>query len=164
MDADKLESEIRSISKSMQTMATNIALIQQQRAQKKLEALRKLTSPTARVIRDGIPSEIHAELLVPGDIIELDSGDRIPADARILACSSCQVNEASLTGESVPVIKNNAPRLESNIPISERSNMVYRGTFIQLGIANQIFFIFSRILHFLSKLYYMFFYLDKYQS
>ena len=109
-----------------------------QDAQKKLDALRKLTSPTARVIREGIATEIPAEQLVPGDIIELDSGDRIPADARILACSSCNVNEASLTGESIPSPKNNIPYLDPQTPISERSNMLYSGTFVQTGTAKAL--------------------------
>ena len=110
-----------------------IAIIQQRRAQKKFDALRRLTQPTTRVIRDGKTLELPAEQLVPGDIIELEQGNRIPADARILTFTECIVNEASLTGESTPVLKNNTPALDTGTPLSERANMVHRGTFIQIG-------------------------------
>jgi len=115
-----------------------IAIVQQSRAQKKLDALKKLTEPTSRVIRQGIPEEIPVEHLVPGDIIELDPGDRIPADARILSCSACTINEASLTGESVPVPKSNIPIMDPDTPLSERYNMLYRGTYVQIGTINAL--------------------------
>ncbi|MFQ5820132.1 MAG: cation-translocating P-type ATPase [Candidatus Heimdallarchaeota archaeon] len=111
-----------------------IAIIQQRRAQKKFEALRRLTQPTTRVIRESQTFELPADQLVPGDIIELEQGNRIPADARILTFHECIVNEASLTGESVPVLKNNTPALNPGTPLSERMNMVHRGTFIQIGV------------------------------
>lgn len=110
-----------------------IAIVQQRRAQKKFEALRRLTQPTTRVIREGQTLELPAEQLVPGDIIELEQGNRIPADARILTFHECIVNEASLTGESVPILKNNSPALDPSTPLSERMNMIHRGTFIQIG-------------------------------
>jgi len=115
-----------------------IAIIQQRRAQKKFDALRRLTQPITRVIRDGITLELSAEQLVPGDLIELEQGNRVPADARIITFNECIVNEASLTGESVPVLKNNVPALDLNTPLSERANMVYRGTFIQIGFMRAI--------------------------
>lgn len=111
-----------------------IAIIQQRRAQKKFEALRRLTQPTTRVIRESQTFELLADQLVPGDIIELEQGNRIPADARILTFHECIVNEASLTGESVPVLKNNTPALDPGTPLSERMNMVHRGTYIQIGL------------------------------
>ncbi len=115
-----------------------IAIIQQRRAQKKFDALRRLTQPFSLVIRDGIMLECPAEQLVPGDLIELEHGNRIPADSRIITYNECILNEASLTGESVPVVKNNSPALELDTPLSNRLNMAYRGTFIQIGFLRAI--------------------------
>ncbi|MFQ6126357.1 MAG: cation-translocating P-type ATPase [Candidatus Heimdallarchaeota archaeon] len=115
-----------------------IAIIQQRRAQKKFEALKRLTEPTSVIIRDGVSREAPAEQLVPGDVIELDPGDWIPADARILTCGGFTVDEASLTGESVPVGKTTTPQLDSDTPLSDRTNMVYRGTFVQTGTAKTL--------------------------
>lgn len=115
-----------------------IAIIQQRRARKKFEALKRLTEPTSVIIRDGLTREIPAEQLVPGDVIELDPGDWIPADARILTCGGFAVDEASLTGESVPVGKTTTPQLDPDTPLSDRTNMVYRGTFVQTGTAKTL--------------------------
>lgn len=112
-------------------------IFQQIRAQFKLDALHKLSAPSSTVIRDGVPESITADLLVPGDLIELDQGDRIPADARIVYASNCLVNESALTGESVAVEKTNSPQecLEEDTPISQRINMLYTGTFLESGRA-----------------------------
>ena len=112
-------------------------IFQQVRAQFKLDALHKLSAPSSTVIRDGVPEDISAELLVPGDLIELDQGDRIPADSRIIYSSNCLVNESALTGESVAVEKTNSPQvcLEEDTPISQRTNMLYTGTFLEAGRA-----------------------------
>ncbi|UCG02916.1 MAG: cation-transporting P-type ATPase [Candidatus Heimdallarchaeota archaeon] len=112
-----------------------IAIIQQARAQKKIEALHKLAAPEARVIRDSNEVEIPTEEVVPGDIIKIAQGDKIPADARVIKSSSLQVNESSLTGESVPTTKvetGEAPfALET--PIGDRKNMLFNGTFATMG-------------------------------
>ena len=112
-----------------------IAIIQQQRAQKQIEALHKMSAPTARVIRDGKEIEIATEDVVPGDILILAQGDKIPADSRIIKSSSFRVNESSLTGESVPATKleSGEKPLEVDAPIGERKNMVYTGTFVTMG-------------------------------
>jgi Ca2+-transporting ATPase len=112
-------------------------IFQQIRAQFKLDALHKLSAPSSTVIRDGVPESVTADLLVPGDLIELDQGDRIPADARIVYASNCLVNESALTGESVAVEKTNTPQacLEADTPISQRVNMLYTGTFLEAGRA-----------------------------
>ncbi len=117
-----------------------IAIVQQYRAQKKIDALQKLTAPSSRVIRNGKTIEIPSDEIVPGDIIELRQGDRIPADARIIEANNLQVNEASLTGESVPVTKveDGNITLEKDIPLSERKNMLYSGTFVQFGSARAV--------------------------
>ncbi|MHA1237188.1 MAG: HAD-IC family P-type ATPase, partial [Candidatus Hodarchaeales archaeon] len=107
-----------------------IAIIQQQRAQKQIEALHKMSAPTARVVRDGKEIEIYTEDVVPGDILILTQGDKVPADSRIINSSSFRVNESSLTGESVPATKleSGDSSLELDTPIGERKNMVYTGT------------------------------------
>lgn len=112
-----------------------IAIIQQARAQKKIDALQKLAAPEARVIRDGKELEIDTEEVVPGDIIKLTQGDKVPADSRLIKSVSLRVNEASLTGESVPAHKFEIGEttLKEDTPIAERKNMVYNGTFITFG-------------------------------
>ncbi|MHA2030260.1 MAG: cation-translocating P-type ATPase, partial [Candidatus Kariarchaeaceae archaeon] len=117
-----------------------LAIFQQFRAQKKIEALQKLSPPLATVIRDGKKKEIEARQLVPGDIVDLALGDRIPADARIIKSSNLTVNEASLTGESVPAVKvrDGSDAIDSEAPIGDHDNMVYLGTFIQTGSAKAI--------------------------
>ncbi len=126
----------------MAIIAINIVftIFQQIRAQFKLDALHKLSAPTSTVIRDGLPETIGAVSLVPGDLVELDQGDRIPADARIVYASNCLVNESALTGESVAVEKSNKPQkiLDEETPISQRVNMLYTGTFIEAGRVNAI--------------------------
>jgi Ca2+-transporting ATPase len=113
----------------------SIAIIQQQRAQKQIEALHKMSAPTARVIRDGKEIEITTEDVVPGDVLILAQGDKIPADSRIINSSSFRVNESSLTGESVPATKVEIgdKALEKDVPIGDRKNMVYTGTFVTAG-------------------------------
>ncbi len=117
----------------------NIAftIFQQVRAQFKLDALHKLAAPTSVVIRDATADTIDAAEIVPGDLIELDQGDRIPADARIIQASNCLVNESALTGESIAVEKTSNPSavLSLDTPLSQRDNMLYNGTFIESGRA-----------------------------
>jgi len=109
------------------------AIIQQYRAQKALESLRKISALRTTVIRDGIQKKIFSRELIPGDIIVLKQGVKIPADARIFEASNITVNEAPLTGESEPVEKSTIIINKTDIPIQEQSNMVFMGTFINTG-------------------------------
>ncbi|MFX1534710.1 MAG: HAD-IC family P-type ATPase, partial [Promethearchaeota archaeon] len=117
-----------------------IAIFQQSRAQKKIDALHKLSETASRVIRDDQVMVVPTEHIVPGDVLSLGQGDSIPADARLLHSANLMVNEASLTGESVPVTKTEDGTiiLDPDVPVSERSNMLYNGTFIQSGTAKAV--------------------------
>lgn len=116
-----------------------LGFIQQYRAEKSLAALKKLASPTSKVIRDGQHSVIESSQLVPGDLIELESGDNIPADSRIAwLTSNFNVQEASLTGESTPVSKNINSLKGETIPLADRINMTYMGTSVTQGKARVI--------------------------
>ncbi|MHA2502725.1 MAG: cation-translocating P-type ATPase [Candidatus Kariarchaeaceae archaeon] len=117
-----------------------MAIFQQYRAQKKVQALANLSPPVCKVIRNGEFMELEARELVPGDLVDLALGDRIPADARIVSSSSLTVNEASLTGESVAVKKmaDGSEALDHETPIAKHSNMVYLGTFVQTGSGKAI--------------------------
>ncbi|MFO8020487.1 MAG: cation-transporting P-type ATPase [Promethearchaeia archaeon] len=113
-----------------------VAIIQQYRATKKLNALRELTAPTTTVIREGQKMDIATQELVIGDLLVLNQGDKIPADGRIIQSANLEVNEASLTGESKLVKKSrNGKPLdeEKDISIGERVNMVFYGTYIATG-------------------------------
>jgi len=112
-----------------------VAMIQQFRAQKKLEALEKLSAGEARVIRDGKEASISPLDIVPGDIIKLEQGDKIPADARIISSSNLMANEASLTGESASVMKSEDAHVAEDAILTDRLNMVYLGTYIATGMA-----------------------------
>jgi P-type Ca2+ transporter type 2C len=111
--------------------------VQEYKAEKAIEALRKLTALRAKVIRDGMEKEIDASELVPGDIILLDTGSKIPADARLIDVASLQVDEASLTGESVPSKKMVEER-ESDTPIADQENMLFMGTIVTKGHATAL--------------------------
>jgi len=106
--------------------------VQEYKAEKAVEALKKLTAPEAKVVRDGREVTIPAREVVPGDILILETGDRIPADARIIEAVELKTNEAVLTGESTP-IKKEVTVVKEDAPISERKNMVYAGTHIVYG-------------------------------
>ncbi|MHA2361618.1 MAG: cation-translocating P-type ATPase, partial [Candidatus Thorarchaeota archaeon] len=110
-----------------------VAIFQQYRAQKKLEALEKLSTGDTRVLRDGAELNITPTELVPGDIVILEQGDKIPADARILSCSNLTANEASLTGESVPVVKDSELRVIADAALTDMQNMVFFGTYVSTG-------------------------------
>jgi len=111
-----------------------LGFIQEYKAEKALEALKKMLSPTITVLRDGKEEDVPSKGLVPGDIILLEAGDKIPADARLLEVKSLKCDEASLTGESVPVSKDTVP-LETDIPAGDRKNMVFAGTIVSYGRA-----------------------------
>ncbi|ELZ24481.1 calcium-translocating P-type ATPase, PMCA-type [Haloterrigena salina JCM 13891] len=106
--------------------------VQDYRAERSLESLRELAAPTATVRRDGEARTIDATGLVPGDVVVLRGGDVVPADGRLLEATDLEVDEASLTGESVPVSKSSAP-VASETPLAERASMVYKGTSVTRG-------------------------------
>ena len=110
-----------------------IGFFQEYRAERSLEALKQLTSPRARVIRGGAEREIDARDLVPGDILVLSEGDRIPADARLWETVALAADEAALTGESVPAHKDARAVSLPDADLPERVNMVYLGTVITRG-------------------------------
>jgi Ca2+-transporting ATPase len=113
-----------------------LGFIQEYRAEKSLAALKKLSSPVSKVIRDGLHQAIPSSELVPGDLIELEAGDYIPADSRLVwLTSNFSVQEASLTGESTPVLKTVSVLEEIEVPLAERANMAYLGTAVSAGKA-----------------------------
>ncbi len=115
-----------------------LGFVQEFRAEKAIEALEAMTAPHALVYRNGILQKVPAKELVPGDVIELASGDSIPADARIFWCFSCRLNEASLTGESLPVEKYATEALPIDTPLADRKNMVFQGTTTVYGRAKAV--------------------------
>ena len=110
-----------------------IEVVNEQRAKKAISALQKLAEPTALVIRDGRPQDIPVERIVPGDVILLQAGRRVPADARLAEGYGMAVDESSLTGESVPVDKHAALTIDENTPLAERYNMAFSGTLVTRG-------------------------------
>lgn len=115
-----------------------VAIFQQFRAQKKLEALEKLSAGESRVVREGSDVQVDPVEIVPGDIIKLEQGDRIPADARILVSTNFATNEASLTGESVPVAKHADAVVSPDAPLTDMRNMVFLGTYVATGVARAV--------------------------
>ncbi|HEV8599349.1 MAG TPA: HAD-IC family P-type ATPase [Gemmatimonadales bacterium] len=109
------------------------------RARRAMEGLRELQAPRATVLRGGVAAEIDARDLVPGDVIQLSEGQSVPADARLLEGTDLKVNEAPLTGESLPVQKHVAPVAE-DAPLAERSSNVYQATAIGSGSARAVVF------------------------
>jgi Ca2+-transporting ATPase len=110
-----------------------LGVIQESRAEQALAALKKLAAPEAQTLRDGIRQTIPASELVPGDIVFLEAGNFVPADIRLVEAANLRVEEAALTGESVPVQKNAALRLEMDIPLGDRKNTVFMGTLVSYG-------------------------------
>ncbi|MDD5093837.1 MAG: calcium-transporting P-type ATPase, PMR1-type [Dehalococcoidia bacterium] len=114
-------------------LAAVLGFVQEYRAGQALDALKKMAAPTASAIRDGTEQEVPANELVPGDIVVLRTGDRVPADMRILESMNLQVNESSLTGESVSVEKITAPVSDKACSLGDRKNMAFMGTLITYG-------------------------------
>ena len=110
-----------------------LGIYQEGRAEKALDALKKMSSPTANVVREGKSQEIKASLLVPGDIVILEAGDIIPADLRLIESSNLKVEEASLTGESVPVEKEAEFVSKDEMSLGDRINMAYMSTIVTYG-------------------------------
>jgi Ca2+-transporting ATPase len=109
-----------------------LGFVQESKAERALEALKKMLSPTITVLRDGKEEEILSRNLVPGDILLLEAGDKIPADARIVEIRSLECDEAALTGESIPVRKEINP-LSEDLPVGDWKNMVFAGTIVTYG-------------------------------
>ncbi len=114
-------------------LAGVLGFIQEYRAEKALEMLKKMSALKSRVIRDGKEKEIPAEDLVPGDIISLKTGDKIPADSRLVEAINIKVDEASLTGESESVSKTEQLLQGEEIPLGDRKNMLFMGTNVSYG-------------------------------
>lgn len=110
-----------------------LGIFQERRAEQALAALRKLAAPEAHVIREGSHLTIPSRELVPGDLVLLETGNYIPADLRLLEAINLRIEEAALTGESVPVQKDAAARLQSDIPIGDRKNTAFMGTVVNYG-------------------------------
>ena len=112
-----------------------MGVMQESKAEKALDALKSMSAPHARVIRDGKEAVIDAALLVPGDIIKLEAGDFIPADARLIQSESLKSEESALTGESVPSEKDATAVIDEKSPLGDRSNMVFSGCSVTYGTA-----------------------------
>lgn len=112
-----------------------MGVMQESKAEKALDALKNLSAPHARVIRDGAESIIDASQLVPGDIIRLEAGDFVPADARLIRSVSLKSEESALTGESVPSEKDASSVIDANAALGDRTNMVFSGCSITYGTA-----------------------------
>lgn len=110
-----------------------IGFVQEYRAEKAMEALKKMAAPHTTILRDSHILQIEAECLVPGDVVFLDAGNTIPADLRLFEVHGLKVMEASLTGESVPVDKSTVVLHDDNLPIADCVNMVFKGTQVTVG-------------------------------
>ena len=115
-----------------------MGVIQESKAEKALEALKSLSAPHARVIRDGTQTIIEASQLVPGDIILVEAGDFVPADARLITSASLKAEESALTGESVSSEKDATAAVLKDAPLGDRHNMIYSGCVISYGRASAV--------------------------
>jgi Ca2+-transporting ATPase len=115
-------------------MGTN----QERKAMASVDALAQLQVPTARVRRDGTVEEVDSVGLVPGDILLVEAGDLVPADARILSSASLEVQEASLTGESAPIAKDSITLADEEQPLGDRTNLVFQNTQVTRGSAELV--------------------------
>ncbi|MFZ7103016.1 MAG: cation-translocating P-type ATPase [Peptococcaceae bacterium] len=110
-----------------------LGVYQENKAEQALKALKEMTKASVKVVRDGEINQLEVDALVPGDIVILDTGDSIPADARLIEAASLRVNEAALTGESVPAEKNLNVIDKEDVSIGDRTNMVFKGTAVTAG-------------------------------
>lgn len=114
------------------TMNAILGTVQTVKAERSLSDLKKLSSPTAKVLRDGKTTVLASEDITVGDVVLLEAGDRIPADGRLIECASLRTNESALTGESTDVEKSIDP-IDGDVPLADRKNMVYSGGFVSYG-------------------------------
>lgn len=110
-----------------------LGVIQESKAEESLKALKKMAAPIAHVIRNGVSSEIPARELIPGDVVVLEAGKYVPADLRLFEASNLKIEESSLTGESVPVDKNNIIIQDTNVPLGDRKNMAFMSSMVTYG-------------------------------
>ena len=110
-----------------------VGFIQEYRAEKAMEALKKMAGFTATVIRDGAQGQAPSSALVPGDVVVLEAGKVVPADMRLFETHELKVEEAALTGESMPVEKEGEPIEEGSLSLGDRFNMVFKGTVVSYG-------------------------------
>ena len=115
-------------------------VFQEAKAENAIDALQEMTTPYSRVRRNGTVMQVKSDAIVPGDIVLLEAGDIVPADMRILSSSSLKIEEAALTGESVPVDKDAAVITEENPPIGEQSNLCFMNTSVTYGTAEAVVF------------------------
>jgi calcium-translocating P-type ATPase len=116
---------------------TAIGVIQEGRAERALDAIKGMLSVRAHALRDGAWTTVDAETLVPGDVVRLRPGDRVPADARLLEATNLQVEESALTGESVAAVKDLAP-VDASANVGDRTNMVFSGTLVVAGAGSAV--------------------------
>ena len=135
MFSDNIESTIVII--AVIVLNAVLGTVQHIKAEKSLDSLKSLSSPSAKVLRDGRKTEVSAKDIVPGDILLLEAGDLVPADARVLESFSLQVNESSLTGESTNVDKTSGV-IENEVPLGDRTNMVFSSSLVTYGRANAV--------------------------
>lgn len=117
-----------------------LGVVQESKAEEALAALKRMTAPEAQVIRDGHRQTIPAREVVPGDLVLLESGNYVPADVRLVESVNLQIDEASLTGESIPVRKRAEVVLDGEIPLGDRSNSAYMGTLVTYGRGRGVVF------------------------
>ncbi|HUY87186.1 MAG TPA: cation-translocating P-type ATPase [Pirellulales bacterium] len=110
-----------------------LGFVQEEKAERTLEALHRLSPALAKVVRSGTRQTLPARELAPGDLIELEAGDNVPADARLIESFSLQAMEAALTGESTPVVKDAQAAVPAEAPLGDRANMVFSGAVITAG-------------------------------
>ena len=110
-----------------------LGVVQESKAEAAIEALQSMTAATSKVLRDGQVHTLESSQLVPGDVVLLEAGDAVPADGRLLTCASLQIEEAALTGESVPVTKDVRALPEGEVPLGDRKNMAYMGSTVVYG-------------------------------
>lgn len=116
------------------TIVVTVAFVQEYRSEKTLEALKELVPPRCRALRNGTMVDMLAKELVPGDIVAVDVGDRVPADARLIEAVDLEVDESNLTGENAPVVKISTPIADSHLhSVAERKNVIYMGTLVRAG-------------------------------
>ena len=110
-----------------------LGVIQENKAERAIEELKKMSVPHAKVLREGHIKEISSQNVVPGDILVLEAGDMVPADARLVSASSLKTDESALTGESLPVLKEPDLKLGDDTQAGDKKNMVFSSTYVTYG-------------------------------